>query len=89
MLRDNGTLHELDLSGNQIGDAGAQVLGDALKDNRCLRELSLSGNQIDNAGAKALGEALKNNMALRRLNLQKQSDWPCWYGGPRISEERH
>ncbi|CAF1691629.1 unnamed protein product, partial [Adineta ricciae] len=55
------TLTTLDLSGNQIGDAGAQYMSDALRHNTTLTTLDLSGNQIGDAGAQYVSDALRHN----------------------------
>ena len=55
------------LGGNQIGDAGATVIGEGLKANGVLNTLSLFGNNIADAGAAAIGEALKVNGVLTWL----------------------
>ena len=52
----------LDLSSNQITDAGASTLSKALKQSTCqLSSLDLSNNQISDAGAASLSEALKES----------------------------
>ncbi|KJE96130.1 TKL/IRAK protein kinase [Capsaspora owczarzaki ATCC 30864] len=56
------------LSGNQIGNVGAQVMAEVLKVNT-LTELNLRQNQIGNAGATAIAEALKVNTRLTGLDL--------------------
>lgn len=59
----------LDLSHEQIGDGGAQVLAIALKGNTTLLEMYLSSNEIGVAGAQALANALEYNVNLQRLDL--------------------
>ncbi len=61
-------LTTLDLESNQIGDAGAAALSEALKSNATLTKLFLQ-NQVGEAGAAALSEALKINATLTELNL--------------------
>jgi hypothetical protein len=70
-LKTNTMLKMLELSGNQIGDAGAEKLADALKSNTALMELGLSSNQIGNVGADKLADALKSNTTLTKLDLNR------------------
>jgi len=58
----------LKLSHNDIGDAGAAGLAEALKSNTTLTVLKLSYNDIGYAGAAGLAEALKSNTT-RRMNF--------------------
>eukprot|EP00854_Cymbomonas_tetramitiformis_P024083 gene24083-29227_t len=48
----NHTLLTLEMSGNQIGDAGANCIGDMLSSNNTLRCLDLSWNNFKAPGAK-------------------------------------
>jgi len=51
----------IDLRHNQLGDAGAQAIAEALKDTNCkVTEINLSSNQIGYAGAHAIAKALKD-----------------------------
>jgi len=69
-LEDNRALRKLDLSENNIGDAGVSVLAGALQKNTGLRRLDLSGNdEIDCKGAVDMANALKKNRSLVNLNL--------------------
>ncbi|KJE97225.1 hypothetical protein CAOG_007666 [Capsaspora owczarzaki ATCC 30864] len=56
---------------NQIDDAGAQVIAEALRVNTALTGLNLPQNQIGDAGARAIAEALKVNTTLKELNLRE------------------
>jgi hypothetical protein len=70
MVRNNDiTLVSLDLRYNQIRDAVAKDLCDALKHNSTLTALDLEGNKIGTAGAKDLCDALKHNSTLTSLKL--------------------
>ncbi|CAO3563710.1 unnamed protein product [Mortierella alpina] len=62
-------LTSLDLSGNSIGDKGAQALSEALKINSTVTTLNLGSNSIGANGAQALSEALKTNSTLTTLRL--------------------
>ncbi|CAF1317869.1 unnamed protein product [Rotaria magnacalcarata] len=62
LLRNNNTLVILDLESNQIGDQGAQYLGEALKKNTKRTLLDLKHNQIGDLGAQYLGENLQTNI---------------------------
>ncbi|MBX9702595.1 MAG: leucine-rich repeat domain-containing protein [Silvanigrellaceae bacterium] len=64
-------LTHLDLSINQIGDAGAQALAAAIANRTNLTHLDLYQNQIGDAGAQALADALANHTNLTRLDLSK------------------
>jgi hypothetical protein len=66
----NRALRKLDLSDNNIGDAGVSMLAGALKVNTGLKRLDLSGNdEIDDKGAVEMANALKKNRSLTYLNL--------------------
>jgi len=72
-LRTNGTLEELVLYDNAIGDDGAAALADALVDAvSALRVLSLARNRVGAAGGVALGRMLARNVALRNVYLMGQ-----------------
>jgi Leucine Rich repeat len=64
-----GELHTLDLRQKTIGDAGLEVLSQALKVNNSLASLDLSSTEIDAAGAASLAKALEVNINLVSLNL--------------------
>lgn len=68
-LEMNSSLEKLNLSWNQVSDAGAQALGKALEVNKTLKELYLSFNEICDQGAIALGKALSVNKTLTHLHL--------------------
>ena len=65
----NTELTHLNLSGNEIGESGAQLLSEALSVNTKLTHLNLSGNQIGKSGAQLLSKALSVNTELTHLNL--------------------
>eukprot|EP00959_Pyramimonas_sp_CCMP1952_P083668 1749401-Pyramimonas_sp.AAC.1 len=57
-LHDNKHVTCLDLSYNNIDDAGVSTLSRLLKFNKCIRELDLEGNNISPEGAKKLSETI-------------------------------
>ena len=65
----NTELTHLNLSGNEIGESGAELLSNALSVNTKLTHLNLSGNQIGESGAELLSNALSVNTELTHLNL--------------------
>ena len=57
----NCKVREISLRGNNIGDAGAQELANALQNPDCkVRGIYLTRNNIGDAGAQELAEALQN-----------------------------
>ena len=68
-LATNSTLRILDLSGNLIGDEGADRLSDALKVNTTLQKICLHVNAIREDGAKSLAGALTVNKTLQEISL--------------------
>ena len=72
-LKNNHTLHTLNLENNEIGDEGGKIIGEALKNNHTLHTLYLRCKKIGDEGVKALAEALKNNHTLHTLNLYDNS----------------
>ena len=72
------SLTSLNIERNNIDDAGAQELADALKVNSSLTSLNLGRNEIGDAGARELAGALKVNSSLKDLKwLAKQWPVPC------------
>ncbi|CAF1667628.1 unnamed protein product, partial [Adineta ricciae] len=63
------TLTALYLSGNRIGDEGAQHIANALRTNTTLTTLDLSGNEIGDEGAQHIADALRTNTTLTTLHL--------------------
>ncbi|KAJ3147119.1 hypothetical protein HDU86_008115 [Geranomyces michiganensis] len=66
-------LRELDMSCNEIGDAGATALAKFLKDDSCLETLNLRANSIQSAGIAALSRALHLNERLRTLDISSNN----------------
>ncbi|KAH8067764.1 hypothetical protein JL721_7321 [Aureococcus anophagefferens] len=65
----NGTLRNLDLNENGVGEFGCAALARALLRNGVLQSLSLAGNRVDAEGAKHLSVPVRISGALRRLEL--------------------
>ncbi|XP_066524804.1 NLR family CARD domain-containing protein 3-like [Hoplias malabaricus] len=67
----HSSLTEMDLSNNDLQDAGVELLSDGLKSSHCKLEiLRLSGCMITDAGCSFLASALKSNPSyLRELDL--------------------
>ena len=63
----------LELYFNNISDAGATTLAQALHHNSTVKELHLSHNNISDVGATALAQALHHNSTLKSLNLCNNS----------------
>ncbi|XP_072429061.1 NACHT, LRR and PYD domains-containing protein 3-like isoform X1 [Chiloscyllium punctatum] len=70
ILRTNRVLNELDLTYNQLKDAGVKQLSVALQDSDCeIETLGLWGNEFTHCCCEELALALKTNQSLRRLDL--------------------
>ena len=71
LLNNNTKITTLDLTLNEIGDAGAIALANALYTNKTLKVLNLSQNKIGILGANALLNVLqsKQNNVLEQLKL--------------------
>ncbi|KAG0345620.1 hypothetical protein BG004_003464 [Podila humilis] len=69
-LKANSTaVTTMDLTNNQIGQVGTQVLAEALMTNQTLIALNLKSNFIGEAGARSFAIALEINRTLADLNL--------------------
>ena len=68
-----GTVTEVDLQWQEIGDAGATQLADALGTNTSVEKLYLYGNSIGEAGATQLADALGTNTSVEKLWLNGNS----------------
>ena len=65
----NRTSDLIILSSNNISDAGATDLAQALHHNSTLKRLDLSNNNISDVGATDLAQALHHNSTLKWLHL--------------------
>jgi Ran GTPase-activating protein (RanGAP) involved in mRNA processing and transport len=68
-LEVNATLTHLDLTGDDIGAAGATCIGKLLPVNHGLRTLVLRENGIGDEGAAALADGVKRNGQLTELDV--------------------
>ena len=64
------TLTSLDLEENNLKDAGAESLAEALQDNHTLTTLYLGDNDLNAAGAEFLAKALQDNRTLTTHDLE-------------------
>ncbi|OAF68961.1 Leucine-rich repeat-containing protein [Intoshia linei] len=69
-LRDNISLHDLNVSENLFGDLGCKHLFNNLKINKSIVILDLSGNNLTDNIGESLYELLHNNSTLRFLYLK-------------------
>jgi hypothetical protein len=72
-LRGNTTLRELDVSYNNLRDAGGLALLDALRENTTLHSLDISANGLRDPTATAVAELLLLNPSLRSLKMDNNS----------------
>ena len=66
-LKENKTLHKLNLSRNHITDEGANNLAEALKTNTTLQVLNISKNMIGEEGVMKIIKACTISRTLRKL----------------------
>lgn len=64
-------IQTLNLTDNQMGNAGTKLLSEVLKFNSTLTTLDLSENRIGDSGVQSLIESLKINSTLTTLNFSK------------------
>ena len=69
MLKENGTLQQLDVSGNFVGNGGATALAEMLTENGTLQQLDIRSNHISMEGVTALAGMLKENRLLQQLDV--------------------
>jgi len=69
----------LNLSQNEISDAGCSALCDALEKCVCLRHLDLSNNLFGDRLSVKLGNVIETNKGLQSLNLSSNNMiYECW-----------
>jgi len=73
MCRTGSSLRVLELSNNNIGDAGAETLVETITRGHCLGHLGLNNADIGDRGALSFGELLKCNRSLHTLSLQNNT----------------
>jgi Ran GTPase-activating protein (RanGAP) involved in mRNA processing and transport len=66
-------LLHLDLSYNQLGQAGGEAMALALKHNPKMKVMDLTGNRVQNTGLAAIAAALPTNRKLRQLSLSSNN----------------
>ncbi|XP_046603599.1 F-actin-uncapping protein LRRC16A isoform X1 [Neodiprion virginianus] len=76
-LGSNTCLHTLDISGNQIGDAGARLLAKALQINNHLKNIIYDRNNITIQGYSDIAYALENNYSVRHMPFPIFDAQPC------------
>jgi len=59
LLEGNAKIKDLDISNNNISDAGAQKIANLLKANSGLKKLNISQNNITDCGAHSIADALR------------------------------
>lgn len=72
-LKDNSSLVELSLWGQDIGERGAQALAEALAHNQTLQMLDLDRTCLTDQGAIALAQALEHNSSVYSLRLSNNA----------------
>jgi Ran GTPase-activating protein (RanGAP) involved in mRNA processing and transport len=65
----SSSLESLDLSGNSIGNSGAQSIANVLKTNEILRELDISANKIKLTGIRRIAESIRMSESIEKLAL--------------------
>ena len=73
LLKNNETVHRLDLARNQISDAGVCALALMVQSNSTIEYLNLESNTFGERGGTAILQALESNTSLQYLNLMYNS----------------
>ncbi|XP_063439166.1 F-actin-uncapping protein LRRC16A-like isoform X2 [Mytilus trossulus] len=66
-LGSNGSLTELDISGNQFGDFGARMLSKALQINNKLKTIIWDKNGVTSQGFEDVADALEKNFTMKKM----------------------
>lgn len=69
-------LKHLDLSHNEINDAGGELLMKCLTSNTSLVSLNLSKNNLKNSTGRVMVESMKQNETLQVLNVKNNEIIP-------------
>ncbi|XP_051865133.1 uncharacterized protein LOC127566659 [Pristis pectinata] len=73
-LRTNGSLTELDLGDNELGDSGVKLVSAVLRDPECkIKRLGLEKVNLTDSGAEDLLFALSTNLSLTELDMSSNS----------------
>lgn len=74
-LKGNGSLTQIILDENNLGDPGVRLLAEALKENTSLRQVDLDGNGVSDVGGNDIVAALlcRTQFPLRHLSLQENN----------------
>lgn len=73
-------LQSLDLTGNDLKDADAHHIAEAIMDNRTSQELHLGGNKFTDVGVMAIARALPHMQGLKKLSLWGLLGKSIWRG---------
>ena len=65
-----------DLSGNNLGPSGAQLLASAIAESSTLRKVNLSENKLGSTGAQSLIGAIASSLSLIQVDLRANSVGP-------------
>jgi len=68
-MASNTTIHSLDISGNEMGDKGANALGKSLQTNDKMETLKFDNNSVSLKGFESFYSGLKRNRVLKFLTL--------------------
>lgn len=86
LIRRNSTITDIGIEENNISDAGARMLADALSHNSTLQTLKLNGNNIDSFDTMILiNEKLKKNKDCAKQKLLEEHPE---YGMQKIKKEK-
>ncbi|KAL7553975.1 hypothetical protein ACHAWF_018677 [Thalassiosira exigua] len=70
MLRNNGTIEELQFRRNDIGDDGARAIAAVLAERSALKIVDLRENRIGTIGVKAIADALERSERVHKVLVQ-------------------
>mmetsp|Transcript_5153 Transcript_5153/g.6543 ORF Transcript_5153/g.6543 Transcript_5153/m.6543 type:complete len:574 (-) Transcript_5153:129-1850(-) len=73
LISTTDTLHELDVSYNELGKLGTLCIGESLGKNDSLFSISMCNTGMQNDGAKAFAKGLEINRCLRYMNIRKNN----------------